>query len=753
MVRRVMESIRSTPDVMHAESPGPAGAVAHLDGRPWIGRPLPRIEDDALLRGAGSFIGDIDPPGCLHAAFVRSPYPHARLLDVDIRQAAAMPGVRLILTGAMIEGMGALPVNPVIEGIRSFASPILARDRLNAVGAPVALVVADDAYAARDAAEAVSLDCEPLEACVDTASARSGEPIQAGWPDNLAFEKHWVHGDVAATMAAAHRIVEVSIDCPRVAPVALEPRGSIADWAQGRLTVWIPCQSPHRARAHLAQLLGLDIEQVRTIAPDVGGAFGGKASLYPEDVAVAHAAMRLGGPVKWVATRNEDMISASHGRGGRIDATASFDANGKLLGLRAELHYPLGSWATFSAAVPAVNAARILPGPYRVEAVDITTRGFVTNTAPIGIYRGAGRPEAALVMERLLDAAARVLDIDAVEIRRRNLVPPEAMPHRTATGQTLDSGRYADLMDRTLERADYKALLIEQQRRRDDGELVGIGLNLYVEPCGTGWESARITRHPDGRFVVASGSSAQGQGHKTAYAQVAATVLGVPVDHIDVVHGDSATSPSGIGAMASRSMAIGGSAVKLAAEQMLDRLAAGSAAPGESLVTEAIYTAAGEAWSAGCCLVMVSVDAETGVPKVERGVWVDDAGVVINPLLADGQLAGGFAQGLGQALLERIHYDRDGQITTGSLLDYALPRATDVPSLVLESLPSVTAANVLGAKGVGESGCIAAPAAILNAAIDALAPLGVTHLDLPLTSESLWHAIMNARHSPEGTPP
>ncbi len=726
---------------------------ARLDERAWIGRPLSRIEDDALLRGAGAYIGDIDPPGCLHAAFVRSPYPCARLRGIDVREAAAMPGVRLILTGAMIEGAAALPVNPVVEGIRPFTSPVLARDRLNAVGAPIALVVADDVYAARDAAEAVSLDCDPLDACVDTESARRGEPLQAGWPDNLAFEKHWVQGDVAATLATAHRTVTVTIECPRVAPVALEPRGAIADWTDGRLTVWIPCQSPHRARAHLAQLLGLDIGQVRTIAPDVGGAFGGKASLYPEDVAVAHAAMRLGRAVKWIATRNEDMIAASHGRGGRIDATAGFDATGRLLGLRAELNYPLGHFGTFSAAVPAFNAARILPGPYRVDAVDITTRGFVTNTAPIGIYRGAGRPEAALVMERLMDAAARVLDIDAIEIRRRNLVPPDAMPHRTLTGQTLDSGRYADLLERALELADHEAMLAEQQRRRDAGELVGIGLNLYVEPCGTGWESARITRHPDGRFVVASGSSAQGQGHKTAYAQIAATMLDVPLDRVRVVHGDSATSPSGIGAMASRSMAIGGSAVKLAAQQMLARLAEAAADLDEPLVTEAVYTAAGEAWSAGCCIVVMSIDAETGVPKVERGIWVDDAGVVINPLLADGQLAGGFAQGLGQALLERIHYDRDGQITTGSLLDYALPRATDMPSLVLESQPSVTGANVLGAKGVGESGCIAAPAAILNAAIDALRPLGVTHLDLPLTSESLWQAIMNAPHSRQGAMP
>ena len=727
---------------MPSLSPRSTAPSADLD-QTWIGRALPRIEDDALLRGAGRYIDDIAPADCLHAVFVRSPYARGRLIAVDTRRAAELPGVRLILTGAMIQGTASLPVNPIIDGMRRFTGSILAHDRVNAVGTPVALVVADDIHKARDAAESVVVECEPRDPYVDAARARDGEPLLAGWPDNLAFQKRWRHGDLDGVMARAHRIVEVGIECPRVAPAALETRGLVAHWTEGRLTVWIPSQSPHRAREHLARLLGLDIDQVRTVAPDVGGAFGGKASLHPEDVAVAHAAMRLGRPIKWIATRNEEMISASHGRVGRIDASASFDASGRLLGLRADLNYDLGSWGTFSAAVPAVNAARILPGPYRIDAVDITTRAFVTNTAAVGIYRGAGRPEAALVMERLMDAAARTLDIDAVEIRRRNLLPADAMPHGTVTGQTLDSGRYAELLERTLQRADYAALRIDQQRRRGAGELVGIGLNLYVEPCGSGWESARITRHPDGRFVVASGSSAQGQGHRTAFAQIAATALGVPMDRIDVVQSDSASCPAGIGALASRSIAIGGSAVKAAAQQMHAKLADRPQA--ETIVTDARYTAAGEAWSAGCCLVVVSIDPETGVLTVERAVWVDDAGLVVNPLLADGQLAGGFAQGLGQALMERVFYDADGQITTGSLLDYALPRADDMPGLELESLPSVTNANLLGAKGVGESGCIAAPAAILNAAIDALAPLGVTDLDLPLTSETLWRAINETR--------
>ena len=712
-----------------------------------IGRSLPRREDDALLRGAGRYVDDLAPPGCLHGVFVRSPYPRARLVAVDPTRAGAMPGVRLVLTGATLDHPGSLPVNPIIEGIRAFTSPVLAVDRVNCVGAPIALVVADSVHAARDAAEAVAFECEPLLPYVDPVAARAGEPLLPDWPDNCAFEKHWRYGDCESAFAEAHRVVHAVVECPRVAPVALEPRGMLAHWAADQLTVWIPTQSPHRARTQLAQLLDLDVEQVRTIAPDVGGAFGGKASIYPEDVAVAHAAMRLGLPVKWIATRNEEMISATHGRAGRIEATAGFAADGKLLGVRAEAAYALGSWGTFSAAVPAVNAARILPGPYRVAAVDITTRGYVTNTAAVGIYRGAGRPEAALVMERLMDAGAAALELDPATIRRCNVVTPEAMPYRTPTGQTLDSGDYADLLEHTLARADYDVMRSDQLRRRRAGELVGIGLNLYVEPCGAGWEGARLTRHPDGRFTVASGSSAQGQGHRTAYAQIAAATLGVPIGHVDVIEGDSASAPAGIGALASRSMAIGGSAVREVALAMRAKLESHGTAPDAAIVTDATYTAPAEAWSAGCCIVVVRIDRQTGVLAIERAVWSDDAGVVINPLLAEGQMVGGFAQGLGQAMMERVHYDPDGQITTGSLLDYALPRAVDMPPLTLDSRPSATRANALGAKGIGESGCIAAPAAILNAAIDALSPLGVSHLDMPLTSESLWRAITNAQSS------
>ncbi len=723
-----------------------------------FGASLPRREDAAVLNGRGQYVSDLAPDGCLHAVFVRSPMASARIVSIDTEAARAMPGVRLIVTSDMLSGLAPLAVNPVVDGLRAFACPILATARVDSVGAPIALVVASTATQARDAAEAVFVDLASEAALPDYASAVAGDAFMPGWPDNRAFEKRWTQGDFDAVASAAHRTVHVRVASPRVAAVALEPRGLLADWQGGKLTVSIPTQSPHRARMELARVLGLSLEQVRTIAPDVGGAFGSKASVYPEDVAVCFAAMQLGAPVKWISSRNEDFVSASHGRDSTLEAWATFDAGARLQGLKADLRYVIGSWATFSAVVPTWNAARILPGPYRVEAIDITATTVVAHTAPVGIYRGAGRPEAALLMERIMDAAAREFDIDVAEIRRRNLIATSDLPFNTPTGQRLDSGDYCGLLDKALEAAGYERLRVTQAARRAAGELVGIGINLYVEPCGTGWESARITRHADGSFTVASGSSAQGQGHRTAFAQIAADALGVPMDRVTVIEGDSDTSPAGIGALASRSMAIGGSAVLLAAQEMRGKCEAhvkqaGSGADdvesSEVVEVETVYTAPHETWSAGCCLAVVVVDRDTGLTQVEQAVWADDAGRVINPLLAVGQLMGGFAQGLGQALMERIHYDEDGQLLTGSLMDYALPRATDIPPLALHSLPSATDANALGAKGVGESGCIAAPAAILNAAIDALAPLGVRHLDMPLTSENVWRAMQDAENAAE----
>jgi carbon-monoxide dehydrogenase large subunit len=767
--------------------PAEAGALAQ--SQRWIGRPLRRVEDRPLVVGEGRFVDDLAPPGCLHAVFARSPVARARIAAVRTDAARGTPGVVAVVTGDDLGALESLSVNRVFAETRVPPHPLLARAAVNSVGEPVAMVVAETLAAARDAAERVEVDYESLDPVVRTAAAAGADTLFAELPDNEAFRHQWRVGDVEAAFGAATQVVSVRIEQPRVAAVPLEPRATLASWdaGAGELTVWTSTQTPHRARTDLARILGLDAARVRAIAPDVGGAFGAKASLYAEDAVVAWASLRLGRPVKWAALRSEDLVSATHGRGAAMEAELAVAGDGALLGLRARLVFPLGRWLPYSAVVPAWNAARILPGPYRIDAVDITARGVVTNAAAVGIYRGAGRPEAAMLMERLLDEAAHALGLDPLELRRRNVIPADRFPYRTPTGQVLDSGDYGRALERALELADYAGLRAEQARRRASGELVGIGAALYVEPCGQGWESARVAVRRDGTVAAQSGSSAQGQGQRTAFAQIVAEHLGVGPDRVEIGQGDTGLAPPGIGALASRSTAIGGSALARAAQEVREqgrRIAARllDAAPEETLACEggfevagsptrhadwaavavaadgaglestAVFTAPGEAWSFGCCIAAVAIDAETGALAVERFVWVDDAGVIVNPLLADGQLVGGFAQGLGQALMERIVYDADGQLLTGTLMDYALPRADDVPAVTIEKTVTPSPANAIGAKGVGESGSIGAPPALANAAVDALSPRGIRDLELPLTSYAIWQALHARRTRQEARP-
>lgn len=702
----------------------PASRKVSAPADPEIGRPRLRVEDDRLLTGRGSFVDDHAPPGCLHLVFFRSPRGRARIVSLGVETARRAPGVAGVITAADIGEMPAVPVNLGILQVSVPQRPWLARDDVRYAGEPIAAVVAHSLAAARDAAELIEVDLADAPATGDAA----------------AFQQQWRAGDPARAFAAADEIVRLRIEQPRVAASPLEGRAALAEWqaAGGQLTFWTSSQSPHRARADIAQLLGIEPSRVRAIAPDVGGAFGSKASIYPEEVVVAWAARALARPVKWAATRGEDLLSATHGRGGILEGELALKRDGTLLGLRAAVHFPLGAWLPYSAVVPAWNAARILPGPYRIENVELSARGTPTDTAPMGIYRGAGRPEAAMLLERLIDEGARALGMDAADLRRRNLLPAEALPRATAIGETLDSGDYPRLLSLALRAADYPRLCAERERRRARGEIYGIGIGFYLEPCGRGAESATVRMERDGRVLVASGTSPQGQGHATAFAQIAADALGVPFEAVAVVQGDTQSSPPGVGALASRSTAIGGSAVLQAATQVRERWHRGEPLPLEAAVS---CTASGEAWSSGCCVTAVAIDRDTGELAVERFAWADDAGVLVNPLLVEGQLCGGYAQGLGQALLERLVYDEQGQLLTGSLMDYALPRAGDMPPLELAKIETPSTANPLGAKGVGESGTIGVPAALLNAAVDALAPEGVQHLDLPLTSEKLWRAL------------
>jgi aerobic carbon-monoxide dehydrogenase large subunit len=637
-------------------------------------------------------------------------------------------------------------------------------------------VVARSAAGARDAAARIEMAVDAV-------------PPRKGGTEDTALTHRWTAGACDEAFAAAALVVRVRIEHPRLAPMALEPRVAMAEWdeASGTLTAWLSTQTPHRARADLATILSMPASQIRVVAPDVGGAFGGKASIYPEDAMVAFAARALRKPVKWAGSRSEDFLAATHGRGGRTEGALALSADGHIVGLQAKLAFPLGHWMPYSGCVPGRNAGRILPGPYRVETIDVALEAHLTSTASIGIYRGAGRPEACMLMERLMDRAAAALGMDPIELRRRNLIAADAFPYRTPTGETLDSGDYPTLIEKAVALAAYRELCTERARRRKRGEVVGIGCSLYVEPCGQGWESARIGLTLDGTVVIATGSSAQGQGRETAYTQLICDTLGVPMSRVRVAHGDTRHTPAGIGALASRGTAIGGSAVLLAARAFLkeamtvagellgcppsdlvatttglacaqghavswDKLARHAHAngiglsDGLALTVAEKYHAEGEAWSSGCCIAAVAADADTGELTIERLVWVDDAGVVVNPMLVEGQLLGGLAQGLGEATRERIVYDEDGQLVTASLMDYAVLRARDMPAVDIEKMHTPSPANVLGAKGVGEAGCIGVPAAIMNAAIDAVSPYGVTHLDIPLTSETIWRAI-NAGHA------
>ncbi len=696
-----------------------------------------RREDDALLRGAGCYVHDVVLDGALHLVFVRSAHAHARVLGLDTTAALAADGVVAVLDAEAlgITGHSMPSPNPLLPiDATGPAQPLMASGTLHHLGQPVAIVTARSRIAAQRAADLVEVQAEPLEAIADFAE---GAPAST----QVRFAQ------AGAEAAPAHS-VHATLQCPRVLAMSMEPRACQAQWdeATQSLTVWLGTQTPSRAQADIAAAMGVGAGQVRVISPDVGGAFGAKASVSPEDILVALAARHLKAPVRWTASRSEEFIAGMHGRGSQLEGTLALDAKGRFLHLQATLRFTLGAWLPYSAVVPLRNAARILPGPYAVPGIDIAGQAARSNAAPVTIYRGAGRPEAALLMETLVDKAARAAGIDPVDLRRRNLISAAQMPLTTPTAEVLDSGDYPALLDTACARFGYDEERAAQARRRAAGARVGIGIALYIEPCGQGAESARVTLHTDGRVTVASGAPAQGQGHGSTFAQIAAQALGCAPELVEVLMGDTALCPPGTGALASRSTAIGGSAIVQACREVLARRAAGEALP---LQAETRFSSA-EAWSAGCVIARIAIDRDTGEPTVERIVWADDAGHIVNPVLAHGQLVGGAAQGLGQALMEQLVYDGSGQLLTGSLMDYAVPRATDMPPIEIVSLHTPSPLNLLGAKGVGEAGCIGLPAALMNAARDALAPFGEADLQFPLRAEQLWRAMQS---TPEATTP
>ena len=765
--------------------------MAHAnDSDTYVGRPMKRREDRRLLLGAGTFVDDLKPAASLSVVFVRSPHGHARIVRLDVGAAGKAPGVVAVVTGDQVRHLGPMPVNRAIPDMKVPPHPIIADGAVHATGEPVAAIVAESAAEAWDAAALIEVEYEewPAVSEPEAALAAGAPTLYPEIEGNRSFRRVLKGGDPDAAFARAAHRVTLRVAQERISAVAMEPRMVVAsfDPVAEELTLWVSCQSPFRVRGEVARLLGLHESQVRVIAPDVGGGFGVKTGPYREEVLLAWLAVRLRRAVRWASTRREDFETTNQARGSVCESELALDADGRILGLRARIVSPLGASLMFAAPGSPSNHARCLPGAYVVPSCDITVEGALTNTAPVSAYRGAGRPEACFVIERLMDSAARALKLDPAELRRRNLIPPDRFPFRTITGQVYDSGDYPEALERALAAADYPALRRAQEARRGSGEVVGIGVVSYVEPCALGWESGSIKVERSGRVTAITGSSAHGQGHETTFAQVVADALGVTPEDVTVVHGDTRRGPEGFGTHGSRSTALGGGALGEASVVVRDKgrriaaklLEAGVddvvtapggfhviGAPQKKIAWSEIATAAyaggaslppgempgleashyfqpeGEAWSSGAVVAAVAIEPETGRLTIESLVWVDDAGTIINPLLAEGQLHGGLAQGFGQALMEQIVYDERGQLLTGTLMDYAVPRADDVPAVTIEKMHTPSPRNPLGAKGLGEAGCIAIPPAIVNAVVDALTPFGVIHVDMPLTAEKLWRAM------------
>ncbi len=708
-----------------------------------------RKEDERLVAGRGYFVSDVVAPGQLHLAFLRSPYPHAHYnFSSGFDHAAkASAGVVAVLTHQTLGSLKYPSVNPLIANAHPPTYQIF--DSIaRYVGDPIAIVIAQTEAQARHAVDLLEIEWKPINTNEPSFErAVYDYQIESNVRDKEQTDvKRFADSDVKT-----EDFVSVSINhqqC-RLSAAPMEPRAAAANWFDGMLQVWLPTQTPSRARIDLASLLNCSVDTIRVVAPDVGGAFGARASIYVEDILVAATARHLKAAVKWVGTRSEEFLAAMQGRGGDLRLTMQLDQQGQIQRINSTLKFDLGAWCPFSAYASGRNAARILPGPYRVPQVSVRAQAFLSHAAPVNIYRGAGRPEATLLMERAIEAAARQLNIDPLQLRKRNIVPIADFPFVLPSGARIDSANLALCLERAEVLFDYaseRKKLLEQRRPTIDSmppAVFGIGAALYVEPCGEGWESARLTLTEQGQLIVHSGSSAQGQGRETAYGQIVAKALTAPnwfvsEQMVTVIHGDTATCPEGIGALASRGTAIGGSAVLAACEQLKLAMLSNTLRP---LSVDVKYVADGEAWASGCVIAKIKINTQTGELSIEKLVWVDDAGNVVNPMLVKGQMMGGLAQGLGQALMERLSYDEWGQLVTGSFMDYAMPRASDIPAVILESICTPSPMNKLGAKGVGEAGCIGVPAALLNAAIDALVPLGIDSIDFPLSSARIWSAI------------
>jgi carbon-monoxide dehydrogenase large subunit len=759
-----------------------------------VGQPAPRIEDERLLRGAARFGDDIAADGALHMVLLRSPYAHADIRSIDVSAALAMPGVAGALTGAdlVAADIGPLPGGSTrtkrADGSVSSGPPrdALAVARVRFVGEAVAAIFAETRAQAEDAVERIAVDYRDLPAQVSLADAAApGAPLH--WdalPDNIAGYARF--GDPAATEAAfakAAHVIRLRLVNNRLVPNAMEPRAARGFWdpTTGRLLLETVNQMPTSARQQLADaVLRCPVDRIRVLVPDIGGGFGLKTHLHPEEALVAVAARRFGRAVKWRSTRSEEFLAASHARDQINDAALAFDKDGRILALRVDTLADIGAHLTMSAASVAIQlGSRVMVGNYVIPAVDVRVSAIFTNKAPTGPYRGAGRPEGIYIVERLMDEAAATLRIDPAEIRRRNFI--RQFPHPTPSGEVYDCGDFDRVLDRALALSDWYGFASRKAESESRGLLRGRGLTSFIEWTGANifTEEVRVHIHGSGRVTLHSATQAMGQGLGTSYAQLVAEALDLPIASIDVVQGDT-DIVNGLGSVASRSLFVGGpaavagadAALKAARQLAADRLEAAiddlsysngrftvvgtdrsvdlfelaSTQSDARIAVHLHHTIDGASWPNGSHVAEVEIDPETGVARVVRYTAVDDVGTVVNPMIVAGQAHGSLAQGIGQALLERTVYSEDGQLLTASFLDYAMPRADDLPSFTVETMPGIPSPNnALGAKGAGEMGCVGAPPAVMAALMDALRPLGVRQLDMPATPERIWQAIGAAR--------
>jgi carbon-monoxide dehydrogenase large subunit len=792
----------------------------------YVGQRIKRTEDPRLIKGLAHYVDDIRLLDTLHVAFVRSLYAHARIKSIDTAEAAKAPGVVAVYTGKDVAAkIGPVPCAAALPDLKVPDYRVLATDKALFVGHPIAAVVATDKYAARDAIDLIAVDYEELPAVIDVETAANGDTvIHETFGDNIAYKLTSGEGDVDGAMKAADRIVSQKMIHQRLAPIAMEPRGVLARYFPGEeeLTVWSSTQIPHLLRTQLALMIGIPENKLRVITPEVGGGFGSKLNVYAEEALLGWISMQLGKPVKWIESRRENVQATIHGRAQVGTVEVGVKNDGTITGLRYNVIADLGAYhQLLTPAIPTLTGL-MLSGAYKIPAIQMNVTGVFTNKMATDAYRGAGRPEATYVIERAMDIVAAELKMDPVEVRRKNFPNANEFPFHTATGLDYDSGNYEAALKKALDLSGYQKLREEQQKARQNGKLIGIGLSSYVEICALGpsqampaggWESATVRIEPTGKVTILTGASPHGQGQETSFAQIAADELGVDINDVTVIHGDTGVVQYGIGTFGSRATAVGGTAILVAIQKLKEKAskiaahilqadatrlvfengrysltAATAAAAGvsepvvpvgqapagalpepqtsgrSSLTIQEIALAAYVAkeippdtepglsatyffepknftFPFGTHVCVVEVDKETGETKIIRYVAVDDCGKVINPLLVDGQVHGGIVQSIGQALFEEVVYDDQGQLITGELMDYALPKASQVPWFETDRTETPSPVNPLGIKGVGEAGTIGATPAIVNAIVDALSPYGVKHLDMPVRPEKIWRII------------